>query len=513
VKDVYGEALSNTLEIKGVPGFDEPSASEIERRGKIIAERMEQLKMMEISLHEECREYIRKHQNEEVEVPVPPQIDYRYCAQCDPGIKERYKKEYEEFYEKLTGEENNLVSRLLSIERSWQLFGGESSLGKNSIADSIIKFIMKRMGKKANLLIDKYGNDPRRIGSVIPTALGIERSRQLLGIDEYDENALKMGKIPELAKNFLTYLNKAVDEKDYSIALNPSLILLSYRTYILMGGDEKGLGNLDILQKAVSLNSFKLKIHVSGKLSGRDFLQLAELKGDNYFAAVLDSGSRNTCRLKWVLLGPDPEKKHMQFDLTDVKMQGGGGELVYAGPKKWKSPAPKLRIDFCENGKDTAFISSFRPEGKETWIIPKYGSKDMPLMNNVLLGCFMDIDRLKKENNKVEMTKRMEEMKQQAEVFKQNYSAGQMPSQSDMNSMMRMTRALTAGSMVSDMMQEYAIGSYLILPRPENKSTVIFKQRLNGKELFPENPKIEYAWFDITLEQDPDSPYKLQIPW
>jgi hypothetical protein len=370
---------------------------------------------------------------------------------------------------------------------------------------------MKRMGKKANLLLDKYGNDPLRIGSVVPAALSIERSRQLSGLDDSDENALKTGVISSALKNFLKYLDKAVDEKDYSIALNPVLILSNYRQYMLMGGSDEEIENMTIIEKALNLNSFKLNIKVSGKLSGKDFMQLAELKGDNYFAAVLDSSSRTTCRLKWVLIGPDPEKKHMQFDLTDVKMQGGGKEVVYVGTKKWKSPSPKLRIDFCDNGNDTAFITSFRPEGKETWIVPEYGPMDAPYMSNVLLGCFMDIDRIKKEANKEEMEKKMEAMKRQAEEFKKNFAAGQTPSASQMSSMMTMSKALTAGSMVSDMMQEYAIGSYLILPKPQNKNKVVFKERLDGRKLFPENPKIEYGWFDITLEQDPDSPYKLKL--
>ena len=137
---------------------------------------------------------------------------------------------------------------------------------------------------------------------------------------------------------------------------------------------------------------------------------------------------------------------------------------------------------------------------------------DAPYMSNVLPGCFMDIDRLKKEAaNKDAITKKMEEMKRQAEEFKKNYAAGQEPSSSQIQSMMTQAKALSTGSMVSDMMQEYAVGSYLILPSPQNKNKVVFKEKLDGKNLFPENTKIEYGWFDISMEQDPDSPYKLKM--
>ncbi len=511
VKEVYASALSNTMKVDEIPGFAEPSAPQLTGRKNIFEETIEQLKIKQELIYQECRDYIRKHQNENIEVPTPPEKDYRYCSQCDNGIKERYKKAYAEFHEKLQGEESKLLGKLLAIERARQLSGRESELDGDNITDSTIKFIMKRMGKKANLLMDRYGNDPLRIGSAVPAALSMERTRQLLGFDDSDENALKMSVVSSALKNFLTYLDKAVDEKDYTIALNPGLILSCFRQYMLMGGSDKDIDNMKIFEKAINLNSFKLNIKVSGKLSGSNFMQLAELKGDNYFAAVLDSASKTTCRLKWVLLGPDPEKKHMQFDLTDVKMEGEGKEIVYAGTKKWKSPPPKLRIDFCDNGNDTAMITSFRPDGKETWIVPEYGPMDAPYMSNVLLGCFMDIDRLKKEANKEEMEKKMEEMKRQAEEFKKNYATGQTPSPSQVSTMMNMSKGLSAGSMISDMMQEYAIGSYLILPKPQNKNKVVFEERLDGKKLFPENPKIEYGWLEITLEQDADSLFKMKM--
>lgn len=511
VKELYRVALSNTIEIDEMPGYAKPSAATIAEREKIMEANMERLKVEEMKLHAECRTYIKQHENENIEVPTPPEKDYRYCAQCDEGIKERYKKAYGEFHEKLQGKETRLMGKVLAMERAKQLLGG-GEWSQGSIQDSIINFIMKRMGKKANLLLSKFGNDPLRIESAIPAALSIERMRQLSGIPDTDAESLKMDVVAGALKNLFNYLKKAVDEYNYTIALNPTLLLSAYRQYLLLGGNESNTGELDALyNKALSLNSFKLNIKVSGKLSGKDVMQLAKLQGDNYFAAVLDSASRTTCRLKWVLLGPDPEKKYMKFDLVDAILKGNGGGAVYVGTKKWESPPPKLRIDFCGNGNDTAFVTSFRPDGKELWSIPEAGIKEMPFMSNVLLGCFMDIDRLKKQANKEGMTKKMEEMKRQAEEFKKNYAGGQAPSPSQIQTMMSQTKALSAGSMVSDMMQEYAVGSYLILPMPQNKSKLIFKERLNGKELFPQNPTMEYGWFDISLEQDPDSPYKVKL--
>jgi hypothetical protein len=503
VKEIYADALSNKMEMPEIP------ESELIKRGKGVMERLE---IETANVMAQIKVYMEKYKNAPPEVPTPPEKDFRYCSQCDKQKKILYDTLVQRFDRALKEEEEKLLSIIYSNERSWQLAGGDENKG-SAEREAAEVFISRRLGQKANLLLKKFGNDPLRLEVAVSSALGLERERQLTGIPETDAESLKMAEVAPILKNLLNYLDKAVDEKDYTIALNPGLILSCFRQYMLMGGSDKDVDNMTIIEKALNLNSFKLNIKVSGKLSGSGFMQLAELKGDNYFAAVIDSATSTTCRLKWVLLGPDPEKKHMQFDLTDVKMQGGGKEIVYAGTKKWKSPVPKLRIDFCDNGNDTAMITSFRPDGKETWIVPEYGPMDAPYMSNVLLGCFMDIDRIKKEANKEEMAKKMEEMKRKAEEFKKNYAAGQRHSASQMSNMITMSKALSAGSMVSDMMQEYAVGSYLILPKPQNKDKVVFKERLNGKELFPENPKIEYGWFDITLEQDPDSPYKLKMPW
>lgn len=509
-RDRYGAALSNTLVIAEMPG-PATQATPMNAGGKAAENTYaDNLQESREALYRECREYIRTHRDEDIEVPDPPAKDYRYCAQCEAGIKERYKQAYAVFHEKLQGEETRLLGKLLALERARQLAGLPAE--ENTVADSTIQFIMKRLGKKANRLLETYGNDPLRIESAIPAALSIERMRQLFGIPETDPEALKMEAVTSALKNLLGYLETAVDEYDYAIALNPTLLLSVYRQYLLLGGDGSQLKDpWAVFNKALRLNAFKLSIKVSGKLSGKDVMQLAELKGDNYFAAVIDSASATTCRLKWVLLGPDPAKRYMKFDLVDAQLKGNGAVAVYAGTRKWESMPPKLRVDFCGNGNDTAFISSFRPDGKELWSVPEMGVRELPFMNNILLACFVDAERIKREADKTKMAKKMEEMKRQAEEFKKNYAAGQAPSPSQMQNMMSQAKALSAGSMVSDMMQEFAVESYLVLPSPQNKNMRIFKERLDGRQLFPQNTTIEYAWFDIILEQDPDCPFKMKF--
>jgi hypothetical protein len=87
--------------------------------------------------------------------------------------------------------------------------------------------------------------------------------------------------------------------------------------------------------------------------------------------------------------------------------------------------------------------------------------------------------------------------------FQKNYSASSAPSASQISSMMNMAKAVSDGSKVSEIAQNNSIGSYLIKPVIQNKNKIVFKERLNGKELFPQNTSTEYAWLDISFEEDP----------
>ena len=55
------------------------------------------------------------------------------------------------------------------------------------------------------------------------------------------------------------------------------------------------------------------------------------------------------------------------------------------------------------------------------------------------------------------------------------------------------------------------IGKYVFTPTVPNKEKIIAKDKINGKELFPQNTVIEYALFNVILEHDADGPYKVHL--
>jgi len=189
------------------------------------------------------------------------------------------------------------------------------------------------------------------------------------------------------------------------------------------------------------------------------------------------------------------------------------------GTKNWNSDIPLIRVDFCLNSTDSIVAYPFYPEGdqQERWQFPApMGVMAVSQLRAVLLGSFMDIEQLQRDvqqmKNPAEMEKVKKEMiAQYQEVMKYmnngKVSATNMNLQSlnVHNNIQEITRRIT------DMVHQKDPGRYVFTPTVHNKDKLIVKDRLNGKELFPQNAATEYAWFHLTLEHDPDGPYKLRL--
>lgn len=495
-EQAYRSALSNEKEIPKVPYLEALSRTPLgktEYRRKLDVTKEELLKAL--------MEYVNNYKNTPVEIPIPPAKEYDYRSQRDEGKRKKYRKEVKEFWIKLRSEEDELVSKIYSYEFYWNKLD-EAAPQEGTKLDSAIKFLMKRLGQKAKMLVEQYGNDPLRHESVIAGALSIERTRQLIGIEPgSDGESLEKDFIDPIMKNVFNWLVNAMNEYDYTIALNPSFVLGTMREYAMLGGKDK-----DYLQggakyeKTLHFNRFKLDIKVSGRIETDGGGQLADLNGKNYFAAMPDPEDTVSHKLKWILLGPDPEAKHMKFDLTDAKVWGKGGMVNYTGTKIWETIPPKLRIDFYDEGKDTAMVFQFDPDGEEIWMV---GTVPVPLsMQNILMVCFIDEERMRTEAKEKVYTEKLEKMKAEAVKFQKQYAAGQMPSQSEINKMMNISKTLTSGSLVSEMV---LFGHYLVEPKPQNKNKLVFKDMIDGKQLFAKNTAIEHAIFDISMEHEPDA--------
>jgi hypothetical protein len=266
----------------------------------------------------------------------------------------------------------------------------------------------------------------------------------------------------------------------------------------------------NFLAKAFHFNLFKMNMNVSAKVSGHGGYQLAQVKGDNWFAAFPDS----TCHLKWVLMGPLMNKT--KVDLLSAELKGNGGEITYAGTKIWNSDIPNIKIDFCrrDNLFDSITAFPFHPEGyKELWNMPAMGPTNVALVNNVLVNCFIDVEREKREAAQLKNPANIEKLKKELMAHYQEMMKNPQimnmttPKDLSFNELLGVANLQQKAIMTTELMQSINYGRYIFEPTVHNKEKLIIKERLNGKELFPANTATEYAFFHLLLEHDPDGPY------
>jgi hypothetical protein len=251
------------------------------------------------------------------------------------------------------------------------------------------------------------------------------------------------------------------------------------------------------LMEFVNINRFKVSIDVQAGLSKDGATTGVHMMGDNFFRAVPDSN----CVLQWTLTEPDVSK--MQFDLKTATMHTADVTPVYSGTKKWKSAPANLRLDFCKEEKDTAFLFGFSPvDGKEVWT-----AQGAPIPAQVipttLLMCFVDVERAQANASDASLQARMEqEIQEKSEKLKAAIPANKDPSKMTPEELAKFNAAMNEAKDMMGDMQSISPYSFLFKTRLRNHEKTILDTTLNGKELFPQNTAISEAIFHLQIEHD-----------
>ena len=509
VKKNYAGLLSNSVNLPDMPI---PGLKPTNGKGGYIQDPADVEKVFDDYIIE-IKKYLAEHQGDNITwVPTPPRYDFSYCYSCDGEKQKQYDRDFEAFRKELAGSDYDVLSKALNASRQGQfLLSAEKNLEIQTEIQKIINFIWRRMEKKAHLLIDQFIEDPYRVHAVLQIALSADRTNQLFGVD----GAIGFG-----ASNFLErgafsiarLIEKAVDEKDYSIALNIRSIIGVERLLQLNGSTMPG----NIFEKVIKFNQFKLNVHVSSKLGDPRGYSLAELEGDNWFYAVPDSN----CRMNWILVGPFMNK--MKYDLLEAEWKGQGGEIPYVGTKHWQADVASLKLDFCnEDRTDSITFYPFLPQGfKEMWQFPApWGEKDVAQISGNLFTCFLNIERTGEEHAKLKNPANVEKLKkemaaQYAQMLKnnKNYSIARPPDESyGITRLNQWANLQKQSKEFSELVHSVNPGRILFTPVVHNKDKIILEDKINGQDLFPDNQAIMYAWFHIKLEHDPDGPYPTEL--
>ena len=510
VQREFSPALSNTLDIPvatfakttPVPNGHGPSVNNDEPAGQTFDEAMQ-----------EVLAYYAQHKSESITfVPTPPRREFSYCTMKDKTVDANYERDFEQFRKELLGKDEEIFQLYLKLYRhSELLFDEKGKLDTDKKLAPVNAMLLRRQHERGLLLVEQFGNDPYRCWAVFRTTLLIDRQLALVGWhDEHEGGPSSVDLIMQKAMHtWAAMFEEAMQEYDYPVALNIHAILSLERMAQMHDLDAK-----IPVDKLIKFNRFKLNMHVSAKISAEGGYQLAELKGDNWFCALPDSSGR----LVWILIGPLVNKVSMDLSAAEFR---GKIDFPYIGTRKWESQLPKMKLDFCDQQKDTLDIYMFYAQGfKETWVFPKpQGAIDILIVSGILGISFLDVERInqtKKElkSDPAAIEKLKKDMLAKLEQMKKSGALSMPVSQQGSVSMTHLAGMAEIQKLTNEMMQQskqYDPLKFVFSPKPQNRAPVVLQEKLNGKELFPQNTATEYAWFHLKLEQDPNCPFDVHL--
>ncbi|HEX2629223.1 MAG TPA: hypothetical protein VHM26_09430 [Chitinophagaceae bacterium] len=508
VQKEFGPCLSNTLEIPSVPFSKEVQTA----RGPFVSYELFDQTFEEAV--QEVMNFYEQHKSEKITfVPTPPRREFTYCTMDDEGVEVRYERDFEVFRKELMGKDEAIFQLILRLSRCAELLMDENTrLQVNNQLIPVTNMLLQRLYDRSVLLNKQFSDDPHRCWSLFKILLMIERQLALLGwFDEHNSSSVLADFLENAMRTWASMYEKAMQEYDYTVTLNINAILGIERISQL-----HDLKTRMPVNKILAFNRFKLNMHVSAKIAAEGGYQLCELEGDNWFSALPDTAGK----LQWILVGPLVNKITMNLKAAEFR---GKIDFPYIGSRKWESQLPKIKMDFCNEGDDSLDVYMFYVnDHKETWVFPKpQGPINILIVSGILQGTFMDVERIREtqqkfkqdpamiEKMKKDALARLEKLKQYGGFPKDIPNDGSyevtLPRMGSINDMQRQ---------INDWMnksKEYDPTKFEFKPHPHNRDRMILEEKLNGKELFPQNSATEYAWFHLKLEQDPNCPYTVQL--
>jgi hypothetical protein len=336
---------------------------------------------------EQQYEYIKSLINNPppLDVTPPPKDEFSLCYYCDPTAQERYYREKEIWSDAFNEYEAGIISRILGIERYYQLMGldGDTEVGTMWTGElaNAWKFASDRIERKIEILRQRYEDDIYRYAAVVSTILGWERQKQLLGFangDEFTTTEFIIFKNGRCER----FIDDRIAANDYDVIFNYAVVLGFARQKALLGyiNDDDDEYQV-IMEKIDKQNHFALTINIDFDLEYRDEEDTLHIKPNASISTpnkvYVSLGRNKDCKWQLFLFEPDfntavfSRNQEMLFKIplkvnSGIKLQRKNGELVsypYTGPADLAMDFPSMRISFCANsGPDSAIIENIRYE-------------------------------------------------------------------------------------------------------------------------------------------------------
>jgi len=258
-----------------VPNPDEPSGGSASARlyhfssafggdaGQDLADFMS---AEEKALIEAAKQLIK---NKNISVPEPPSIPLECSEQNKEG------QDADAFNKAVRSPEDELIRRMLALLRAKELMGQED----NQLMPLIMQ-LLKRLEKKAHLLIQTYNNQPEKLLPVGKVALSIAKDIQLLGGDT------------TILEEVGAYCSKSIDKlisdvRDKHDFRKINAVWLVARWAALLGSDNHSVD--EIQSKLQAALHFKFKATFTQRFPEQEWQTQSELDLP-YDANITDKG-------------------------------------------------------------------------------------------------------------------------------------------------------------------------------------------------------------------------------
>ena len=338
---------------------------------------------------------IQKDKN--LNVTPPPEFDYS-CYSCDSNLRklkdtliERYVDDFMHPEDSLINNANGLLKGYLEMVGTGNEETGQNTWGKSAVCNyfspdqlsDAVQGIARHLYQRAEKLVDQYHSQFKSAETLARTFLSVSRSYML--ISESNNPGGEATYFPMISdmmlKNFNYYYEK-LSQNDWKQIGNIPYVIGLLRIAAMLGASNADRNIFDnyLANMAKISNGFSLSIDMDVKIGKDGGYWISHLKGDCKVGPAFTRDS-NQC-YKWVVLDESSKdvfgfykpKQLQEIDcqLITNQMIVPTGAPTYVGTKKFKNTLKGLRMDFCNQGKDTIILGSFisDPPGNAIWSVP-----------------------------------------------------------------------------------------------------------------------------------------------
>jgi len=394
--------------------------------------------------------------------PPPPSTYLDYCFPCDKERQAQVARDSINFTDVYMGEETamlkkaNRVGEHFANRRVMKVAFDSSAFLKMTRDMFNAKMVLsQRIQAKLMAAWKKYYNVSEKVPFLVHQMMEQHRMNEIVGVKSESSmpsiNLLRQLEISAIVRKF----RKARDERDYTVLLNTDVIVETFRQAAMIGLSADDLGDNEM--NYVSKTRFLFTIETKAKIQVEDGSYGASFSNQSVFSAK----PGKDCHLTWTQV--DPSGTDMVYELKDIFMIYADAERpVYVGPKSWLSPAPQIKLDFCDDTRDTAHFYGFNcPTGVENWTYKGQSLTGMASQLTYIL-CFPD---------------------------KRPYT--EMQGQREMNKPIKSKAPMTP------------FGFY-VKQSPKNKVKIILEKSIDAKEFTTQAQYVNYGEFKLKIEHVED---------